>query len=80
MTNPIAPKEIILFSNGMVMAFDVTGEQMPECQGTRSQAIQKLQGVNLSNCKFSFGVWGVSSQPITQAQFFDENWLPMAVG
>ncbi|MBD1995199.1 hypothetical protein H6G00_00965 [Leptolyngbya sp. FACHB-541] len=83
MTNPIAdnaPKEVILFTNGMVAVFNAVGEQMPDFQGERSQVIQQLRNADLSECKFSAGVWGKSLEPISQSQFFDETWLPTATG
>lgn len=32
-----------VFQNGMVMAFDARGQQVPEYQGPRDEAVPKLQ-------------------------------------
>jgi len=67
-------KQIIQFSNGMVMVFDENGEQMPEYQGRRSEAIKKLSGTLLNNVEFSIGSWNSGTIPINKEQFFSEGW------
>lgn len=37
------PAKVILWANGMVMAFDDEGQQMPEFQGREMEALRKLR-------------------------------------
>ena len=64
------PAHLVLFSNGMVGAFDTDGKQIPYYQGRHALVIEKLRGLDLSQCLFESGVWGMGLQPITQDQFF----------
>jgi hypothetical protein len=36
-------KSVILWQNGMVMVFDDDGQQMPELQGPKEEAMRKLR-------------------------------------
>lgn len=71
-------KTVILWSNGMVTVFDEHGEQMPSYQGRRSEALEKLRALDLSQTEFYIGSWGKgtppSTLPCTKEQFFCESW------
>jgi hypothetical protein len=49
-------KEVIIFANGMVAAFDEKGEQFPEAQGFILEVGEKLQTLCDEDTKFFFGI------------------------
>lgn len=52
---------VFFFPNGMVAVCDQDGHQMPQFQGTRGEALQKMRGADLSGlCE----VRGVSEQEL----------------
>jgi len=65
---------IILWSNGNVMVFDEHGKQMPEYQGRRKEAAEKLADADLSQTSFQIGSWNNGTLPMTREQFFSESW------
>lgn len=65
-----SPNILILFQNGMVMAFDAIGNQMPEFQGSYNEVAPKLKETDLSQTQFQKGEWERSLKSISQAEFF----------
>jgi len=65
---------VILWSNGTVMVFDEHGKQLPEYQGRRKEAIQKLMDADISDTTFQIGSWNQGTLPMTREQFFSESW------
>jgi hypothetical protein len=51
----ISIHEVILWTNGMVMVFDTTGEQMPEYQGSFNTVFRKIQ--NVYSGAWLYGNW-----------------------
>jgi len=64
-----SPSVLILFQNGVVMAFDAGGEQMAQYQGRAADVAAKLQGVDISQCECSFAVWMQSQTHVTPPEF-----------
>jgi len=54
----------------MVMVFDDDGKQMPQYQGTRTEAAEKLKDAFLGEAKFNLGVWKEDLSPCSAGTFF----------
>jgi len=63
-------KTVTLWSNGMVMVFDDEGKQMPQYQGTRAEAAEKLKDAFLGEAKFNMAVWHEELSPCSANSFF----------
>lgn len=68
--------KIILWSNGMVTAFDTKGEQMGTYQGRYKEAVFAINDdrADISETQFFIGSWGIGELPITKEQFFSGGW------
>ena len=53
----------IIFTNGMVMAFDENGNQVAECQGFILNVAEKLKSHCNENTKWEFAEWKKWSMP-----------------
>ena len=52
------PEDVIVLANGMVMAFDVNGKQLPDFQGTIAEVLPNIMKcTEYMFCKFSIGSW-----------------------
>jgi hypothetical protein len=67
-------KTLTLFSNGIVMAFDEHGEQLPQYQGTHAAVRARLRDVPLEGVAFEIGSWNHGTLPMNRAQFFSTAW------
>lgn len=66
--------KVILWSNGLVMVFDVTGNQMAEYQGRRCEAVKELKKADLSEAGFEIGDWRNGTVPTNAECFFSQGW------
>lgn len=62
-------KEVIYWSNGVVMVFDDQGQQMPEYQGKFSECKQKILDAARPDTQFQAGIWNHSLHPISRDEF-----------
>ena len=70
------PASILWFDNGMVMAFDAEGEQLPAYQGEHKNAAKRLATLDLSQCTFEICHWRRQRRyTITREEFFDPSTL-----
>lgn len=53
------PVNLLHFQNGMVMAFDRNGQQIPEFQGTKEQVDAKFRELNIDpeSVPYDFSPW-----------------------
>ena len=72
----MAISKVIQWSNGMVTVFDGEGNQMPEFQGKRSEAVAKLKLLRseFGGVQFRIGSWEEGTLPSSREQFFSEGW------
>lgn len=66
------PMKLIRFQNGMVMAFDASGEQMAQCQGRYEDVRAGLLSLDLRECQFHTAIWGRSITLVSQDEFFNQ--------
>ena len=57
-------KNVIKFSNGIVMCFNEKGEQMPKYQGRYEQVKVKILAHAPKSAEFFHGVWTLSPNAI----------------
>jgi len=67
-------KMVVLLSDGMVLAFDERGEQVPECQGRLLVVREKLRDLVGDGTRFYIGVWGTGILETNRECFFSECW------
>ena len=60
---------VIKFSNGMVMAFDEKGKQLPEYQGKYEEVKDKVLAEATPRTRFFRAVWMVSSDEIPKEEW-----------
>lgn len=65
-------KQVILFTNGMIAAFDEKGEQIPEYQGFIFEVAEKLKTVCDKDTKFSIGASGIGEIEMEVAWWFED--------
>jgi len=59
---------VYTWSNGMVMAFDRDGEQMPEYQGRMGEVLPRIIREAPSDTKWFIGSWREGTIPISREQ------------
>ena len=65
-------KNCIIFTNGVVMAFDEDGNQIPEYQGFILDVAEELKSHCNENTKWEFAEWGKWSMPINLSWWWKE--------
>lgn len=68
-TEAIAPNIMIVFMNGLVMAFDRHGQQMPVYQGYGIDLLPRLKDLNLNNTELQREI-GSSLFTVKRDEFF----------
>jgi hypothetical protein len=65
-----------LWSNGMVMVFDNSGQQMPDYQGRFLDRREAILRDAPPKAMFAIGTWGEGTVPMTREQFASVAWEP----
>lgn len=64
----------ILWQNGMVMAFDESGAQIPDLQGRYEDVAEKVLAAANDSTLFQQGLWGRGAVTVSR-----ELWIPRGV-
>ena len=72
-------ESVIIWTNGMVIVFDLSGQQVPELQGPFGKVAEKIseqlhKQTDLGNVKIKFGKWNEAVLDIDSVQSFDRLW------
>lgn len=62
-------KNVIKFSNGIVVVFDEKGEQMPKYQGRYEQVKAKILAHAPKSAEFFHGAWELSPNAIPREEW-----------
>lgn len=66
-------KEVYMYLNGMVMAFNEQGEQVPECQGFLFEVADKLKECCDKNTNFYYSLWKSWKEECDFSWWFEKN-------
>ena len=69
-------KEVHIFTNGNVMAFDEHGKQILKCQGFIFEAVKNLVKYCDEKTKFNFASWRNWNEPCDFSWWFKEKNAP----
>lgn len=65
----LIPRRLVRFSNGMIMAFNASGEQIPELQGNDIEALDVAIACSNQETEFYLGEWGHQMRKVSQEEF-----------
>lgn len=69
-------KNVYLWSNGMVMAFDEQGQQMPDLQGTIEEVHSKVQQAANEGTIWHKGIWRQGTREVSPQDILGDREEP----